>query len=145
MKFISVVSMTLFLTFISGCQTDNLLGLDDSAITVLAINKNVDETNKALSKVMQASGYKIDKADASVLEFRRDIKGVLAVLSTSERLQQEDVVNCLLTDQEGGTLISYRTYLESVNRKEHERRTEKTQAIGYRAKLEKELGAINDS
>jgi hypothetical protein len=145
MKFISVVSMTLLLTLISGCQTDNLLGLDDSAITVLAINKNVDETNRSLTKVMQASGYKIDKTDASALEFRRGIKGVLDVLSTSERLQQDDVVNCLLTDQEGGTLISCRTYLESVNRKGHERRTEKTQAIGYRVKLEKELGAINGS
>ena len=145
MKFISVVSMTLLLTLISGCQTDNLLGLDDSPITVLAINKNVDETNRGLTKVMQASGYKIDKTEASVMEFRRSIKGVLAVLSTSERLQQEDVVNCVLTDQEGGTLISCRTYLESVNRKGHERRTEKTQAVGYRAKLEKELGAINGS
>ncbi len=145
MKFISVVSMTLLLTLISGCQTDNLLGLDDSAITVLAINKNVNETKVGLTKVMQASGYKIDKTGASALEFSRGIKGVLAVLSTSERLQQEDVVNCLLNDQEGGTLISCRTYLESVNRKGHERRTEKTQAIGYRVKLEKELGAINDS
>jgi len=40
-------------------------------------------------------------------------------------------------------LISCRTYLESVNRKGIEKRTEKTQAVGYRKKLEAELSAVN--
>jgi len=92
---------------------------------------------------MQSAGYKIDKSNGQVLEFRRGIKGVLAVLSAGERLQQEDVVNCVLSDQGVDTLISCRTYLESVNRKGIEKRTEKTQAVGYRKKLEAELSAVN--
>ncbi len=145
MKIIKASLMTLLMTLIWGCQTDNLLGLDDSPIVVLATDKNMSQTNKCLIQVMQVAGYKIEKTDASVLEFRRGIKGVLSVLSSAERLQQEDVVNCLLTEQGEDTRISCRTYLESVNRKGDERRTEKTQAIGYRAKLETEIGAINNS
>jgi len=131
------------MSLLSACQSDNFLGLDESAITVLAKSKNTAEVSTKLTKVMQSAGYKIDKSNGQVLEFRRGIKGVLAVLSAGERLQQEDVVNCVLSDQGVDTLISCRTYLESVNRKGIEKRTEKTQAVGYRKKLEAELSAVN--
>jgi len=135
--------LVLFMSLLSACQSDNFLGLDESAITVLAKSKNTAEVSTKLTKVMQSAGYKIDKSNGQVLEFRRGIKGVLAVLSAGERLQQEDVVNCVLSDQGVDTLISCRTYLESVNRKGIEKRTEKTQALGYRKKLVAELSAVN--
>ena len=133
----------LSMSLLSACQSNNLLGLDDSSITVLATSKNTAEVRTKLTQVMQSAGYKIDKSNGQVLEFRRGIKGVLAVLSAGERLQQEDVVNCVLSDQGVDTLISCRTHLESVNRKGIENRTEKTQAVGYRKKLVAELSAVN--
>lgn len=143
MKRFAMFPLVLFMSLLSACQSDNFLGLDESAITVLAKSKNTAEVSTKLTKVMQSAGYKIDKSNGQVLEFRRGIKGVLAVLSAGERLQQEDVVNCVLSDQGVDTLISCRTYLESVNRKGIEKRTEKTQAVGYRKKLEAELSAVN--
>lgn len=92
---------------------------------------------------MQGHGYKIDASTGEVLELRRKIKGVLGVLSAGQKLQQEDVVNCLLTKEDKDTLISCRAYVESVNRKGIEKRLEKTQAIGYRKKLTKELSGVN--
>ena len=143
MKRFAMFPLVLFMSLLSACQSDNLLGLDESAITVLATSKNMAEVSTKLTQVMQSAGYKIDKSDSQVLEFRRGIKGVLAVLSAGERLQQEDVVNCVLSDHGVDTLISCRTYLESVNRKGIEKRTEKTQALGYRKKLVAELSAVN--
>ena len=143
MKRFAMFPLVLFMSLLSACQSDNFLGLDESAITVLAKSKNTAEVSTKLTKVMQSAGYKIDKSNGQVLEFRRGIKGVLAVLSAGERLQQEDVVNCVLSDQGVDTLISCRTYLESVNRKGIEKRTEKTQALGYRKKLVAELSAVN--
>jgi len=143
MKRFAMFPLVLFMPLLSACQSDNLLGLDESAITVLATSKNMAEVSTKLTQVMQSAGYKIDKSDSQVLEFRRGIKGVLAVLSAGERLQQEDVVNCVLSDHGVDTLISCRTYLESVNRKGIEKRTEKTQALGYRKKLVAELSAVN--
>jgi len=143
MKRFAMFPLVLFMSLLSACQSDNFLGLDESAITVLAKSKNTAEVSTKLTKVMQSAGYKIDKSNGQVLEFRRGIKGVLAVLSAGERLQQEDVVNCVLSDHGVDTLISCRTYLESVNRKGIEKRTEKTQALGYRKKLVAELSAVN--
>ena len=143
MKKLTRFSLVLSMSLLSACQSNNLLGLDDSSITVLATSKNTAEVRTKLTQVMQSAGYKIDKSNGQVLEFRRGIKGVLAVLSAGERLQQEDVVNCVLSDQGVDTLISCRTHLESVNRKGIEKRTEKTQALGYRKKLVAELSAVN--
>lgn len=143
MKKLTISTSILIVFLLSACQSDNLLGLDESPITVVAESKNTAEVSTKLTQVMQSVGYKIDKSNGQVLEFRRGIKGVLAVLSASERLQQEDVVNCVLSDQGVDTLISCRTYLESVNRKGIEKRAEKTQAVGYRKKLEAELSAVN--
>jgi len=136
MKRFAMFPLVLFMPLLSACQSDNLLGLDESAITVLATSKNMAEVSTKLTQVMQSAGYKIDKSDSQVLEF-------IAVLSAGERLQQEDVVNCVLSDHGVDTLISCRTYLESVNRKGIEKRTEKTQALGYRKKLVAELSAVN--
>lgn len=124
-------------------QTPSAFGLDSSPITIVAKDKDVETTKKVLLEVMHAKGYKIDKSSDGVLEFRRALKGILGFLSASEKLQQEDVVNCLLSSESGSTLISCRTFLESVNRKGIEKRTEKTQAIGYRKKLKKELDGVN--
>ena len=143
MKRLAMLPVVLFMSLLSACQSGNLLGLDESAITVLATSKNTAEVRTKLTQVMQSAGYKIDKSNGQVLEFRRGIKGVLAVLSAGERLQQEDIVNCILSDQGVDTLISCRTHLESVNRKGIENRTEKTQAVGYRKKLVAELSAVN--
>lgn len=41
MKYLFAIIDGLTMAAISGCQTDNLLGLDDSAIEVLARDKNV--------------------------------------------------------------------------------------------------------
>ena len=142
MKRLAMLPVVLFMSLLSACQSGNLLGLDESAITVLATSKNTAEVRTKLTQVMQSAGYKIDKSNGQVLEFRRGIKGVLAVLSAGERLQQEDIVNCILSDQGVDTLISCRTHLESVNRKGIENRTEKTQAVGYRKKLVAELSAV---
>jgi len=92
MKRFAMFPLVLFMSLLSACQSDNFLGLDESAITVLAKSKNTAEVSTKLTKVMQSAGYKIDKSNGQVLEFRRGIKGVLAVLSAGERLQQEDVV-----------------------------------------------------
>ena len=142
MKRLAMLPVVLFMSLLSACQSGNLLGLDESAIAVLATSKNTAEVRTKLTQVMQSAGYKIDKSNGQVLEFRRGIKGVLAVLSAGERLQQEDIVNCILSDQGVDTLISCRTHLESVNRKGIENRTEKTQAVGYRKKLVAELSAV---
>lgn len=136
------VTVIFSIVVCSGFQQANALGLNDSPITVTAKNKDVVQTKQALLPVMQTKGYKIEKSD-DVLEFRRALKGLLGILSAGERLQQEDVVNCYLTSDGDDTLISCRTFLESVNRKGHEKRTEKTQALGYRKKLKAELNLVN--
>lgn len=142
MKSLSAVLVSCSMVVCFGIQEANAFRLDDSPITVTAKKKNVEQTKKALLPAMQSKGYKIEKSD-DVLEFRRALKGLLGILSAGERLQQEDVVNCFLSSKGDDTVISCRTFIESVNRKGIERRTEKTQALGYRKKLVAELNQVN--
>ena len=43
MKRFAMFPLVLFMPLLSACQSDNLLGLDESAITVLATSKNMAE------------------------------------------------------------------------------------------------------